>query len=305
LSGFGLTQGRSLADSRKVRSLIVALIILLVGFAAFAQAETNQQVTTAVDWESGTLLVTVRRSLPETGPNLPAATSEIHAAIEGDSVAIIVEELRKLPYDSLRTVNELLLEEPHLVGALVEAASGARLTDTHATPDLRHVEVSFRLDLHGGLLAVLIRHDRPVSLHGVLGWTPTTEYTGIVIYAADELTVHGAGTTARLQPALLPGIYYYSATGDGVERLMEAGQIDPEYAVRWGPVLYSDDISTAELSARIGARPLRIIAYGAFGRYPTDVVISYRDAMQVLANENNRSLIAEGRVAIIIGSDQL
>lgn len=281
------------------------LIILFVGVAAFAQAEVDQQVTTVVDWESRALLVKVRRPLPETGPNLPAAVSEVRTAIERDSVAIIVEQLRTLPYDSLRTVNELLLEEPHFVGSLVEAASEARVTNAHATPDMRHAEVSFRLDLYGGLLPALIRHDRPVVLHGILGWTPTTEYTGIVIYAADELRVHGTETTARLQPTLLPGIYYYSEDGDGVERLMEAGHIDPEYAMRWGPVLYSDDILEAELSARIGARPLRIIAYGAFGRYPTDVVISYYDAVQVLANETNRSLIAEGRVAIIIGSDQL
>ncbi len=281
------------------------LIILFVGIAAFAQAEVDQQVTAIVDWESRALLVTVRRPLPETGPNLPAAVSEIRAAIERDSVAIIVEQLRTLPYDSLRTVDELLLEKPYLVDSLVEAASEARLTDAHATPDMRHVEVSFRLDLYGELLAALIRHDRPVVLHGVLGWTPTIEYTGIVIYEADELTVHGTETTARLQPTLLPGIYHYSEEGDGIERLMEAGHVDPEYAIRWGPVLYSDDILEAELSARIGARPLRIIAYGAFGRYPTDVVISYHDALQVRANENNRSLIAEGRVAIIIGSDQL
>lgn len=288
-----------------MRSTLFAFVILLVGFAAFAQSEVTQQVTTAVDWKSGTLLVTVRRPLPQAGPNLPAAVTEVRAAIERDSAAIVVEQLRTLQYDSLRTVNELLLEKPHLVGLLVEAASALRVTDAHPTLDLRHVEVSFQLDLYGGLLATLIRHDRPVSLTGILGWTPTTEYTGIVIYAADELTVHGTGRSASLQPALLPGIYYYSETGDGVERLMEAGYIDPEYARRWGPVLYSDNILDAELSARIGARPLRIIAYGAFGRYPTDLVISYRDALQVLATENNRSLIAEGRVAIILRPDQL
>jgi len=284
---------------------IAALIMFIAGTAAFAQPTVNQQVTTTVDWESGALFVTVRRALPESGPNRPAAVSEVRAAIERDSVVTIVRELRSLPYDSLRTVNELLLEQPHLVGPLVDAASRAHMTDTHATPDLRHVEVTFRLELFGDLLAALIRHDRPVSIHGILGWTPTAEYTGIVIYAADELEVHGTDTTARLQPTLLPGIYYFSELGDGIERLMEAGYIDPEYAVQWGPVLYSDDVLGAEQSARIGARPLRILAYGAFGRYPTDVVISYSDALQVLALEKNRSLIAEGRVAIIIGSDQL
>lgn len=284
---------------------ISALIILLIGIAISLPAEVNQQITTSVDWESGALFVRVRRPLPESGPNLPAGVAAVRSAIERDSAAIVIEQLRTLQYDSLRTVNDLLTEEPHLIGSLVAAASQAEMTDAHATTDLRNVDVIFQLDLYEALLGALLRHDRPLRLNVQLGWTPTTEYTGIVIYAADELVVHGTGQKARLQPALFPGIYHYTAGGEGVDRLMEAGNIDPEFALLWGPVLYSDDVVGAELTERIGPRPLRIIAYGAFGRYPTDVVISHEDALQILASENNRSLIAEGRIAIIVSSRQM
>jgi hypothetical protein len=284
---------------------ISALIVLLVGIAALLPAEVDQQITTTIDWESGALFMTVRRPLPDSGPNLPAGISEVRSAIERDSTAIVIEQLRLLRYDSLRTVDELLIEEPYLVESLLEAASGARMMNAHATTDLRNVEVVFQLDLYGALLGALIRHDRPIPIPSRLGWTPTTDYTGIVIYAADELPVHGTGMKASLEPSLLPGIYSLTERGDGVTRLMEAGHVDPEYAVQWGPVFYTDDVVGAELNQRIGARPLRIIAYGAFGRYPTDVVISYDDAQQILANENNRSLITQGRIAIVVSSDQM
>ena len=262
-------------------------------------------MTGTVDWSSGTLLVTVRRGLPVTGPNQAAAISQVGAEIERASSAILVEQMRRLQFDSMSTIEELLAVDPEIINSLTMAAAGARVTDAHATTDLRHVEMSFELDLYADVLSRLMRHDRPVTLRGNIGWLPTTDYTGIVIHAADELAVHGTDRTARLLPTLSPGIYYQLDDGDGVARLMEANHLDPEFSRDWGPVFYTDDPVEAELSARVGSKPLMIIAYGAFGRYPTDVVISGEDALQILATANNRALIAEGRVAIVIDSAEM
>ena len=266
-------------------------------------AQVNEQVSAEMDWSTGTLTVVVSRPLPETGRNLPAGVTEVRAAIQRDANALIVQELRMLPYDSLRTVNELLTERPELVGDIVQAASAARMVDAHATTDLRRVEVTFELNLYNTLLSSLADHDRPRRLQGQLGWAPADSYTGILIYAAGPLRVFGSSETARLQPTLLPGIYQGTEDGDGIEKLMEAEFLDPDSIERSGPVLYSDDVNDPRLANRIGVRPLRIIALAAFGRYPTDVVIGYEDGLQILANENNRSLIANGRIAIIIDPD--
>jgi len=282
--------------------------IIVLGFALLAPIVLSaqaQEVQASVDWETALLTVEVERPIPDTGPNLPAAVSATRTAIERDAPAIVVEELRLLTYDSLRTVNELLEENPSLIVPLTRAASLARTTDARATVDLRHVVVSFTLDLNAAVVPVLIRHDEPVPLAGRLGWQPTTEYSGVVIYAAGDLPLHGTDGSSHVQPALLPGIYRLNEAGDGVEPMMEAGYVDPEALAKWGPVFYSDDVVGAELTRRIGPRPLRIVARAVFGRYPTDVVIGFDDALQILANENNRSLIAEGRVAIILDSDSM
>ena len=286
---------------------IILLILAQVAMVCAQEpvSEDGQSIMSAVDWESGTLVVTVTRAVPKDVMNLPAATTRVRNQIEQDSVGILVTELRKLTHDSLRTLNERILEDEALIRDVVAAASSARMTDARATPDLQEVAVAFAVDLHSDLMGALIRHDRPIPLTPLLGWMPTADYTGIVIYAADRLPVHGTDRQAYVQPALFPGIYAMTPSGNGITRVMEVDHVSADHVSRWGPVLYSFDVNDATFTERAGARPLRIIAYKAFGRYPTDVVINTDDALQILASENNRSLIAEGRVVIVLNREQV
>lgn len=249
--------------------------------------------------------IDVRRELPSAGMNLPAAVSRTTADITREAPDIITREIRNLSYDSLRTIDELLSERPDLIQSIAAIAEQTRPTDSRATPDLQDVIVSFEIDLNGELLPALVSHDRPVTIRGKLGWIPTTEYTGIVIYAADELPLHGTDVETMAEPALLPGIYYYSENGDGVERLMEADYLDPGAIRERGAVLYTSDVQMAEFSERVGRRPLRIVARGLFGRYPTDPVIGFADAEQILATESNRALVRDGRIAIVLSPSRL
>jgi hypothetical protein len=60
-----------------------------------------------------------------------------------------------------------------------------------------------------------------------------------------------------------------------------------------------------ELSALVGDNPLRIIARGVFGIRPTDPIIDREDALVILSSEENRRLLREGKVAIILGDGAL
>jgi hypothetical protein len=60
-----------------------------------------------------------------------------------------------------------------------------------------------------------------------------------------------------------------------------------------------------DLAALVGTNPLRIIARGVFGIRPTDPVIDRDDAMLILSTEENRRLLREGRVAIVLDSGVL
>jgi hypothetical protein len=294
-----------------VRSLFtIVLVLILSATSLAAQSESGttqdgQEVVASVDWSTGMMTVTIRRPMPRSGANLPAAISRVQADIERDAPAIILSELRGLTYDSLRTVNELLIEDQGRIQTLVAAAQAAKLDDTRATIDLRYVEARFVLDLRAELIARLARHGRPVQLEPVLRWIATADHTGIVINATGALPVHGTSDERHVEPALFPGIYYRDRSGDGVERLMEADYVEREYLDQWGPVSYTSDVFDAEFSGRVGSHPLRIVADGAFGRYPTDIVISYQNALRILASEHNRALIAEGRIAIVLDPEQL
>jgi hypothetical protein len=60
-----------------------------------------------------------------------------------------------------------------------------------------------------------------------------------------------------------------------------------------------------ELTALVGAHPLRIIARGVFGVRPTDPIIDRGDALIILSSEANQGLLREGKVAIVLSEKTL
>jgi hypothetical protein len=60
-----------------------------------------------------------------------------------------------------------------------------------------------------------------------------------------------------------------------------------------------------ELIKRVGENPLRIMARGIFGAVPTDPVIDREDALIILSSEQNRQLLREGRIVIVLGKNEL
>jgi hypothetical protein len=60
-----------------------------------------------------------------------------------------------------------------------------------------------------------------------------------------------------------------------------------------------------ELAKLVGSNPLRIIARGVFGIRPTDPIIDQDDAFLIISSEDNRRLLREGRVAIVVNSSVL
>jgi hypothetical protein len=60
-----------------------------------------------------------------------------------------------------------------------------------------------------------------------------------------------------------------------------------------------------ELERLVGPNPLRILAQGVYGTRPTDPVIDRDDAITIIANEENRKLLREGRVVIVLDKSVL
>ena len=60
-----------------------------------------------------------------------------------------------------------------------------------------------------------------------------------------------------------------------------------------------------ELRQITGDRPMRIIAQGVFGVNPTDLIIDRNDALTIISSEENRRLLSQGKVVIILNDSVL
>ncbi|MFW5686264.1 MAG: hypothetical protein ACOC0O_06380 [Spirochaetota bacterium] len=290
--------------SRGFARACTLLSLLLVAAAPEAQLPEDR-VVSDVNWSNGTMRVTVERPVSAEDAAGPTAIARTQRAIRRDATEIIVSALVNLPFDSLHTVSGLLEADQSRIIQVQEAAASARATEATATPDLRVARVSFELDLYADLASHFVTHERPAPLEARLGWYATTDYTGIIVYAGDELPLFGTDRLVELEPTLFPGLYYRQDPGALLFRIAEREHIDPAELVARGPAAYTSDVQATGHADRLGTRPLRILAIGVFGSNPTDVVISESDAAQILASQHNRSLVRDGRVVIVVDPDRL
>jgi hypothetical protein len=125
------------------------------------------------------------------------------------------------------------------------------------------------------------------------------------------LPVHGRNTSALISPCLFPKIW-----DTEMNLIYERNLTDPaltssglrpivRYAKREDIFRSTPSGIDNELIPLVGERPLRIFARSVFGAVPTDPVIDRSDAMLMISNENNRRLLREGRVVLVVNGEVL
>ncbi|TVQ21865.1 MAG: hypothetical protein EA382_12945 [Spirochaetaceae bacterium] len=303
-------------------SITVALVLLAVS-GAFASDrvptlartieprtgsvdQIDLHVSYEVDWRSAVLRVRISTPIDagRVGPagSSPALIARLQAAIERHSAREISAVLLDLPFDSDETVRRLVDEDNALIRAVDDVARNARVVNRRASPALSHAIVDFELDLYRDIGAALNDRATSARLPTVLGWTPTTEYTGILIYAADRLPWYGTTETRLAVPALFPAFHYLSADDGLLLPLFDASHVSADARRTHGIVHFDSVVDSREVRDRVGARPLLIAATAVFGRSPADIVIDQRDAQAILASAHNRELVREGRVVVVLSS---
>jgi hypothetical protein len=157
--------------------------------------------------------------------------------------------------------------------------------------------------------ALLTRHRQAVEPERPLLTSPAADYTGIIIVASGELPVHGRRGRLFVEPCLFPKIWDTNMT-----LVYERNMFDPGLKREKLMVNYtvSENIFRAtpsgldeSLRALVGSNPLRILAREVFGVSPTDPVIDREDALKILSSENNRKLLKEGRILLVLSEEKL
>jgi hypothetical protein len=282
---------------------ICLLLLVASGGLLWTQQAQEERisVTRQVDWQGGVLILEVAMATEarEFGPSSRFdAEREIERLLPGLFMSSVVE----IPFDSYRTLAARLKEDQMLFQQLERTAvSSVTKSYSRVRRDLQEIQVQYRFPFYGegGFAVPLILHSRPHPVERKLGFVPSRNFTGLVIYARGELPAHGKDIRQQVHPALFPTLY-----DEQMNPVLTVHMCDPAYLKRWGMAAYSDSEGSSALLERIGAAPLRTVARGVFGINATDLLLSNEAVDRLVVREANREMLSQGRVLIVLESEE-
>jgi len=118
----------------------------------------------------------------------------------------------------------------------------------------------------------------------------STSFTGLVIDAR----------SLKRAPAIAPRIF-----DENHNTIYSIDFIEEEYFKKWGCVQYTCDPYYREFNDRVGEKPYRIVAIENDKLIDTDIAISNENAMVLLQNKTTWDYLKQGRVIIIIDSENV
>ncbi|MFA6508340.1 MAG: polymerase, partial [Treponemataceae bacterium] len=260
--------------SRALRSAFFAAVILFSGFSTFA-LDYRIDVKEAISWETYELTVSTVFDLASAGLKLPTGRSQAEVFADMEFPRLARPTLYKIPVDSSTTVESMVEAgtlTPSDVGAV---AAAAKRSAAVLSSDLRSLTTTYRIGMRE-LAASLIKHRNAAQAPKTLEPRPTRAYTGILIYASEELPLHGTHAVAFATPCFFPKIW-----DSEMNLIYSLNMTDPETAKAKGIVHYGSKLEEDSYTERVGKNPLRILAHGLFGILPTDPIIDHDDAMKI------------------------
>jgi hypothetical protein len=273
--------------------------LLLLPIAAASALDYRIDVSREVSWETRELTIRTVFDLASAGLKLPTGRSQAEVFADMEFPRLARPTLYKLPVDSSTTV-ESMIETGALTPADIGAiAAAANRSASVLSGDMRYLTTSYRIDLRV-LAAGLVKHHQAAQPPKTIEPRATRPFTGIVIYADERLPVHGTRSSSFAAACFFPKIWDTDMT-----LVYERNMEDPETAKSRGVVRYGYKHEDASYAERVGKNPLRILARGLFGALPTDPIIDRDDALKILSSEDNRALLKEGRVVLVLSEAAL
>jgi hypothetical protein len=282
-----------------MRKILFSLQIFLL---TAAWAEPNLGITGTVKWEKMEIEAQVSLDLASAGVRLPTGRSQGEELIRAGYSGLIQPRILSIPVDSSHTVADYVRSGDFSLFQVEAFAWKAQLRPPAHSADLSSLNAAYRLNLED-LAADFLDHTRPAAPPRIIAPPPAADYTGILVIAGEELPLHGTSRSALPLPCLFPKIWDTDMNLVYQKNMLDVSTgkaLALRYARRESVFLPSPSGLSPEVTEVVGERPLRILARGVFGIRPTDPVIDRDDALLILSSENNRRLLREGRVVIVL-----
>jgi len=262
-------------------------------------------VTGSVDWEAMRFNAEITLDLASAGLKLPAGRTQAESILSANYLSLIRPFLLELRADSSSTIGDLVSKGEITLSQADTIMLGGSSVPPAMQPDLRRMSASHTV-LLSNLSAHLTRHSRPSHILRTLTPVSSAYYTGIIIIAAEELPIYAMRGKALPIPCLFPKIWDSDMNLIYERNTLEARNITMVHYSSLEKIFQNNPSGlTPELRQIAGDRPLRIFARGVFGVNPTDLIIDRSDAMTIISAEENRRLLSQGKVVIILNDSVL
>ena len=291
------------------RIIVFFILWILTVPASGQESQVRFDVSGSIDWIQGELNAQASFDLAQAGIRLPSGRTMGEATLNEAYPRLLQPSLFTIRVDSTSTIKDLVDRGELSLEELIVLCREARKIPPNLSVDLTRMIGRYTIPMER-ISALLIRHRRAIEPARPLIPVQTADYTGIIIIAEEELPVHGRNSRSYAVPSLFPKIWdtnlnliyernMLEPLSGGREAIMVRYTL-PESIFRPTPSGLDGD-----LAALLGPYPLRILAQGIYGANLTDLIIDREDALKILSSENNRRLLREGRVALVLNPASL
>lgn len=275
------------------------IFIFLASRFLSAQTATSLESTSKVDWTLNKFSSNLLLDVEKAGIQMPSGRTSADNIIRLKAPSLIKTPLLMLYVDSANYLGDLVMNGSITLEQMTDLIEQGKQSSEVLSLDGKSIKTTNTIDMKN-IGKLLVKHKYPYIPEEPIESTPSRPFTGIIIDARGSVPVHGEYVKSEIFPCFFPTVW-----DEEMNIVYEKNVVDKEIANSKGIVCYnwSDDFSKYEQV--VGNDPLYIKAEKVYGRNRTDPIIRKKDALKILSVPENKKLLSQGKVVILLEKQNL
>ncbi len=269
---------------------------------AAANASRDKSIISSesrVDWTKHAFVSDISMNVVKAGIPMPSGKSLAVNRIKMELPILVKDPLLSLYVDDTRTIEDLVREGTLTLEALTHIIDKSKQTPAYFHNGTNNLKTTNTINLQD-IGKLIIKHRKPYVQDLPIDRIASRPYTGIIIDARGVLPIQGEFTNSSVSPCLFPRIW-----DENMTLVYERNMVEPETAKTSGIVEYMTATGPRGSTERAGKDPLWIMAKKVYGVNRCDPVISYDDYLRIATVPQNRELLKNGKVVILLGEKEI
>lgn len=282
---------------KKILALVAFSAVISSAFAQFDNSTLSS--TSKVDWTNKKFTSRISMDIEKAGITLPEGRISAESLIKIKTPSLLKDPVLSLFVDSASLLGDMVLSDVITLEQVTNIVEQARQTPALFSSDGKACNATNTIDMEN-IGRLLVKHKYPYTPEEPIEIVTSRSYTGIIIDARGALPVHGEYVSSEVYPAFFPTLW-----DEEMNIIYEKNIADKNVVQNQGLVCYNWQDNFELYEDRVGTDPLYIKASKVYGRNRTDPIIRRKDSLKIITVEENRKLLREGKIVILLDKKNL